>query len=102
MTQISKSPNPFPPTDQQGWPIEYVDAPCASGKTYSACRYIDALLTSCNYLYVAPTIDLIDEVATILRKRHVDPKIIHSRNSSSVKRDIIEHLKNPGRWETSK
>jgi hypothetical protein len=37
-----------------------------------------------------------------LKRHHICPHIIHSGNSSSVKGGIITHMRDPGRWETSK
>lgn len=41
--------------------INMVPAPCASGKTFATCRYVAKHVGMCNWLYVAPSIQLLKQ-----------------------------------------
>ncbi len=68
--------------------ISYVSAPCGSGKTHVACEAIrDIYLPNGNVLYVLPTIELIDELATRLNGLGIEPTIITSDTIPKGSRD---------------
>ncbi len=74
--------------------IRFVSAPCSSGKTHAACKYIADRQTSTNHLYVAPSIDLLNQTLKQLGNAGVDAYVITSETSPKhVKGDIIRYLK---------
>ena len=74
--------------------IHYVSAPCSTGKTYAACRYISENQYVGNHLYIAPSLRLFNEVNTLLQGMGVQAKVITSEtHPKCVKRAIIEFLK---------
>jgi hypothetical protein len=74
--------------------IHYVSAAAGRGKTHAACDYIAANATACNYLYVAPTIQLLEQTFTVLCERGLTPIIItNTTNKGNVKREIMTKLR---------
>ena len=74
--------------------LRFVSGPCGSGKTEAAIGYISDHLNHRNYLYVAPTIALTEEVLGRLRKVGIESKVItsttHRRN---VGQHVVQYLK---------
>jgi hypothetical protein len=74
--------------------IRFVSAPCSSGKTRAACLYIADHGYSANHLYVAPSIDLLNQTLKQLGDLGIDAKAITSEtNPKHVRGDIIHFLK---------
>jgi len=74
--------------------VRFVSAPCSTGKTRSACKYIAANWDIFNHLYVAPSLKLLNETSEQLQKAGVEATVISSdTHPKRVKRAIIEHLK---------
>ena len=75
--------------------VHYVDAECGRGKTYSTCRWIKKSVGMRNQMYVAPTIALLEQTAAHLDKLHLKHTIISHKNvNGSVRREVMDHLKN--------
>jgi len=76
--------------------IRYVSAPCSAGKTTAACRYIAERYSVTNYLYVAPSIQLVDQTFEELSSRGLDPlKITSDTDPKRVKAEIIPEVSMP-------
>ncbi len=58
--------------------IDFVSGKCGAGKSYGAWRYIKENLYGKNFLYVAPSLQLVSEVEERLRSMAVSPRIITS------------------------
>jgi hypothetical protein len=73
--------------------IDFVSAPCGAGKSYGACRYIKDHLFEKNFLYVAPSLQLVSEVEARLRAMGVALRVITSEtHPKCVKRAVMEAL----------
>jgi len=73
--------------------IHYVSANCGAGKSHGACRYIKDNLFEKNFLYVAPSLQLVSEIAERLRSLGVSPRVITSEtHPKCVKRTVMEAL----------
>ena len=73
--------------------INFVSAPCGSGKTYSAATYIRDHRHENNFIYVAPSLALIAETKSLLVSLGVNPTVITSdTHAGHVKKAIIDHL----------
>ena len=74
--------------------IDFVSANCGAGKSHGACRYITENLREKNFLYVAPSLQLVSEIAERLKSMGVSPRVITSEtHPNSVKRAAMEALK---------
>ncbi len=74
--------------------IHYVSAPCSTGKTHAACRYIADNEYVRNHLYIAPSLRLLNEIKATLQCMGVQAKVISSEtHPKCVKRSIIELTK---------
>jgi Type III restriction enzyme, res subunit len=74
--------------------IYYVSAACGSGKTYAVGQTIAKNRDNSNYLYVAPTLKLLNETKVVLKNFGVDCKMITSEtDSTKVKSGIMKFLK---------
>jgi hypothetical protein len=74
--------------------IRYVSAPCSTGKTRAACRHIEEKQHLTDHLYVAPTIELVNQTARELKSLGVEPKVITGKTQPNhVKGEIIRFLK---------
>src|SRR5690348_9993036 len=74
--------------------IRFVSSPCGSGKTHVACQYIAEHQHSANELFVAPSIDLLDQTMEQLTNLGVDAHVITSAtHPKHVKHEIIRFLK---------
>ena len=73
--------------------IHFVSAPCGSGKTYAACQFISDHRFCANHIYVAPTLNLIEETRKTLEDMGVAPTVItHGTHPGHVKGQIIKFL----------
>jgi hypothetical protein len=59
--------------------IYYVSAECGAGKSHGACCYIKDNLFQQNYVYVAPSLHLVSEIAGRLEEKGVTPRVITRR-----------------------
>jgi len=74
--------------------VYYVSGECGAGKSHGACCHIKDNLFQYNFLYVAPSLHLVSEIAERLRSMGVTPQVITSdTHRNGVKRAIIEALK---------
>ena len=74
--------------------IDFVSANCGAGKSHGACRYIKDGLFEKNFLYVAPSLQLVAEIEGRLRAMGVALRVITSEtHPNSVKRAVMEALK---------
>ncbi len=75
--------------------INFVSAPCGSGKTHSTCLYIKENIGGTNFLYTAPSCHLLNQTATMLQSLGLKPRVITSETyARHVKGAIIDALKN--------
>ena len=75
--------------------ISYVDAECGRGKTYSTCQWIKQVAGMLNQMYIAPTTALLEQTAAQLEKLRLPYTIISHKNvTGSVRREVMDHLKN--------
>jgi hypothetical protein len=58
--------------------LDFVSAKCGAGKTSKACEYIRENVHLTNFLYIAPSLDLVNQTAETLRSLRVNPVIITS------------------------
>lgn len=58
--------------------VRIVSAPCSSGKTYSTCQHLMQQRTRCNWLYVAPSIKLLNQTKIDLERHGLEPVLITS------------------------
>ena len=73
--------------------IDFVSANCGAGKSHGACRYIQDNLFEKNFLYVAPSLQLVTEIAGRLRSMGVSLRVITSEtHPKGVKRAVMEAL----------
>ena len=75
--------------------FNYVEAECGRGKTHSSLEYIKHWQYEFNFLYVSPTIDLIEETYKRLngdekQSKYIKP--IHSRNTINVSSSFYDHI----------
>ena len=74
--------------------IYYVSAKCGAGKSYGVRCYIKRDLFVNNFVYVAPSLHLVSEIAGRLKEMGVTPRVITSdTHGKGVKRAIVEALK---------
>ena len=74
--------------------IDFVSANCGAGKSHGACRYIKENLREKNFLYVAPSLQLVSEIEERLRSMGVALRVITSEtHPKCVKRAAMEALK---------
>lgn len=74
--------------------VQYVDAECGRGKTYSTCQWIKQWVNMRNQMYVAPTTALLEQTAKQLEELKLKHTIIcHENTTDSVRKSVIEHLK---------
>jgi hypothetical protein len=73
--------------------VRYVSAPCSTGKTLAACKYMAQKLIFSNFLYVAPTKRLLQQTLATLQGMGVRPTIIDSDTTPNVNAAIISYLK---------
>ena len=74
--------------------VRLASAPCSSGKTYAACEYIDEHIGKSNHLFVAPTLQLLTEVAkTLTGSFGIKPKVITSDTERRALAGIVNYLK---------
>ena len=79
--------------------IQYVSAPCGSGKTHAFCQWVQWVqemhtLMRPNILYAAPTIALIGEVSATLKGQGIKHQVFTSEtNPDTVIRDLVSSLK---------
>ena len=74
--------------------LHFVEAPCGSGKTTTVVHYISTKLHLQNYLYVAPTRELLRQVKAMMEQVGVKPMMISSdTHKNGVARAIVEYLK---------
>ncbi len=81
--------------------VRIVSAPCSTGKTYAACQYIAENQHITNHIYIAPTLELLNQSAAMLRAHGIRPKLISSdTNPNNAKRAILDYLEEetPGYW----
>ncbi len=72
--------------------ISLFSAPCASGKTTAVCDKIASHQFESNYLYVVPSLKLLDEVSHHLSRLGVQTTTINSRtHPQRVKGAIIKY-----------
>ena len=62
--------------------IDFVSANCGAGKSHGACRYITENLRKKNFLYVAPSLQLVSEIEERLRSMGVALRVITSETLS--------------------
>lgn len=75
--------------------VHYVDAECGRGKTYSTCKWIKQGVGMRNQMYVAPTTALLEQTSAQLEKLRLPHTIISHKNvNGSVRREVMDHLKN--------
>ena len=73
--------------------IHFVSAPCSTGKTTAACHYIAASRSVANYLYVAPSLELLNQTSRELTLLGVEPTAITSEtHPRHVKGAIVRYL----------
>jgi len=72
--------------------IYYAGGPCGTGKSYAACEYISRNLMQSNYLYVVPSLILVDEINQMLSGFGIKATVITSNTHRSVKSAIIKHM----------
>ena len=65
--------------------IDFVSAPCGAGKSYGACRYIKDNLFEKNFLYVAPSLQLVSEIEARLRSMGVSPARDYERDAPEMR-----------------
>ena len=69
-----------------------VSAPCSAGKTHAACEYIRKH-SSQNFIYVAPSLELLKQSELTMRKMGISPDVITSdTHPGHVRRNIIAYL----------
>ncbi|MGJ0508329.1 MAG: DEAD/DEAH box helicase family protein [Methylocystis sp.] len=74
--------------------IKFVSAPCGAGKTYATCEFIADNLSEANYLYVAPSLVLLEQTRQTLESFGVRPTVITSEtHPNHVKETIMGFLK---------
>jgi hypothetical protein len=86
----------FPSASSLLHPTYYVSAPCGTGKTWAACRYIAEHRSEGNFLYVAPTKKLLKQTKRMLKEQHGanGVTIISSdTDPDRAKRAIVEYLR---------
>jgi hypothetical protein len=86
----------FPTAPSLLIPTYYVSAPCGTGKTWAAGKYIVNHRSDANFLYVAPTKKLLKQTKWMLKDEHRvnGASIITSdTNPDRAKRAIVEYLK---------
>ena len=78
--------------------IDFVSGSCGAGKSHGACRSIKENLHEKNFLYVAPSLILVSEIAERLRSMDVSARVITGEtHPKSVKRAVMEALESsPG------
>lgn len=74
--------------------VKYLSAPCGAGKTYAVCKNVADNLSQANWLHVAPSKDLCDELGKQYSAFGVDATVIHSNNSNPVGWTIDAYLRN--------
>jgi hypothetical protein len=73
--------------------VHYVSAPCGAGKTYAACRFIADYHGETNFLYVAPSRELIEQTKRMLEGFGVQARAITSdTHANRVKSAIVDFL----------
>ena len=74
--------------------VQLASAPCSSGKTHAACEYINEHIGDSNHLFVAPTLQLLTEVAkTLTGSFGIKPKVITSDTERRALAGIVNYLK---------
>ncbi len=74
--------------------IEFVSAPCSSGKTYSATRYVRDRLSDENFMIVMPSLELLRQVHQELTSIGVwATQITSETHPGHVKRRLIEGIR---------
>lgn len=82
--------------------IKYVSAKCGEGKTYSVCKNIVDTISDCNYLYVAPTIELVQQFSSMMeREFDLNCITLHTNNSENVKANILSTMECAGEHGTA-
>lgn len=71
----------------------FVSAPCSSGKTYAACHHIRDHNRDSNFIYVAPSLELLDQTKSTLEQLGLKPTLITSEKHPNVRHAIIGYLK---------
>ena len=70
--------------------VRFVSAPCSTGKTRAACQFIADNQHDGNHLYVAPSIDLLNQTLSQLTSMGVGAKLITSAtHPQRVKAEIV-------------
>ena len=73
--------------------VRIVSAPCSSGKTYSTCQHLKQQQSRCNWLYVAPSIKLLNQTALDLKRHGLKPALITSEtHERPVMGSIMRHI----------
>ncbi len=73
--------------------VRFVSAPCSTGKTRAACKYIATHHTKTNCLYVAPSLKLLNETACQIENIGIKATVISSEtHPKRVKSAVIELL----------
>ena len=73
--------------------IDFVSGKCGARKSHGACRYITENRLEQNFLYVAPSLQLLAEIAERLRSMEVFPRMITSdTHPKTVKKAVMEAL----------
>lgn len=73
--------------------VRIVSAPCSSGKTHSTCQHIAEQQTRCNWLYVAPSIKLLNQTKIDLEKHGLKPTMVTSEtHKHRVAAEIVRHI----------
>ena len=73
--------------------IKSVSGECGRGKTHATCHYFKDNLDNSNFLYVAPTLKLLEQTEKQLNEIGVKCTMIHSGNKKNVAGAIVEYLK---------
>ena len=74
--------------------ISFVSAPCGAGKTRSTCQHIAERAQFQNFLYVAPSKDLLKQTLGELQRLGVSAKIITSdSHPKRVKAEVIDFIR---------
>jgi len=77
-------------------PISYVSAPCGAGKTFAVIDHIRRNRSQQNFLYIGPSIALLEEFQSILTALEIPSRIITSKSHAShVLAAVMRHLDAP-------
>jgi hypothetical protein len=74
--------------------IKYLSAPASSGKTMAFCGYVSKKSSQKNFIYVAPTIQLLEQTEKQLLDLGVKPNVITSKtHDHDVVKTIMNYVK---------